>query len=455
MQQKTIAAIATPLAVGGISIIRISGEKAIEVADRVFRSASGALLCDKKGYTACYGGVYHGETQLDSSVAVLYRAPKSYTGEDVVELSCHGGLFITREVLRAVLECGAQNAEAGEFTKRAFLNGKLTLTQAEAVIDVINSKNAQALNAAKAGLDGALYRRIQQVQQDLLKIAGHLAAWVDYPEEDIDSIDQGELQDSLALAKKAIAELLCTFDQGKLIKEGIDTVIVGKPNVGKSTLMNLLVGSQKSIVTEIAGTTRDVIEETVNIGDVMLRLSDTAGIRDTEDKVEQFGVALARERLDRAALVLAVFDSSTPLNQEDLAIIEKLQSKPSVAVVNKTDLESKLDMGCISKHFETEVSISAKDDESIKLLETAIKKQVKLYDFDLSAGMIATERQRECAINAQQYVGEAIDALVQGMTLDAVTVSIEMAIDALLELTGGRITEEIVNQVFSHFCVGK
>lgn len=455
MQQKTIAAIATPLAVGGISIIRISGEKAIEVADRVFRSASGALLCDKKGYTACYGGVYHCETQLDSSVAVLYRAPKSYTGEDVVELSCHGGLFITREVLRAVLECGAQNAGAGEFTKRAFLNGKLTLTQAEAVIDVINSKNAQALNAAKAGLDGALYRRIQQVQQDLLKIAGHLAAWVDYPEEDIDSIDQGELQDSLALAKKTIAELLCTFDQGKLIKEGIDTVIVGKPNVGKSTLMNLLVGSQKSIVTEIAGTTRDVIEETVNIGDVMLRLSDTAGIRDTEDKVEQFGVALARERLDRSALVLAVFDSSTTLDQEDLAIIAKLQAKPSVAVVNKTDLESKLDMSYISKHFETVVSISAKDDESIKLLEAAIKKQVKLYDFDLAAGMIATERQRECAINAQQYVGEAIDALGQGMTLDAVTVSIEMAIDALLELTGGRITEEIINQVFSHFCVGK
>ncbi len=455
MQERTIAAIATPLAVGGISIIRISGENAIAIADKVFKSASGALLCDKKGYTASYGAVYHGETQLDTSVAVVYRSPKSYTGEDVVEISCHGGVFITIEVLRAVIDSGAQNAQAGEFTKRAFLNGKLTLTQAEAVIDVINSKNVQALNAAKSQLDGALFRRIQQVKENLLKIAGHLAAWVDYPEEDIDIIDQEDMMKSLIVSEETVNELLKTFDTGKLIREGIDTVIVGKPNVGKSTLMNVLAGCQKSIVTEIAGTTRDIVEETINLGDVMLRLSDTAGIRETKDTVEQFGVALAKERLDRAALVLAVFDCSTRIDDEDRAIIEKLQGKPAIAIINKTDLESKIDSEYIRSHFETVISISAKEDGSIKELETAIKEQVKLYDFDMSAGMIATERQRECATNAKQYIEESIFALKSGMTLDAVTVSIEMAIDALLELTGGRITEEIVNQVFSHFCVGK
>ncbi|MEG0692527.1 MAG: tRNA uridine-5-carboxymethylaminomethyl(34) synthesis GTPase MnmE [Oscillospiraceae bacterium] len=455
MQQKTIAAIATPLAVGGISVIRISGEDAIAVADKVFKSASGVLLCDKKGYTASYGSVYHGDQQLDTSVAVVYRAPKSYTGEDVVEISCHGGLFITREVLRAVIDCGAANAQAGEFTKRAFLNGKLTLTQAEAVIDVINCKNAQALNAAKSQLDGALFRRIQQVKENLLKTAGHLAAWVDYPEEDIDIIDQEDMMKNLKFAEDTVIQLLNTFDTGKLIKEGIDTVIVGKPNVGKSTLMNLLAGCQKSIVTEIAGTTRDIVEETVNIGDVMLRLSDTAGIHETEDMVEKFGVALAKERLGRAALILAVFDSSTTLEDEDYKIIKKVQEKPSIAVINKTDLDAKIDLEHLEKNFQTIISISAKEDSSIQLLETAIKEQVQIYEFDMSAGMIATERQRECATNAKQYIEESIVALKDGMTLDAVTVSIEMAIDALLELTGGRITEEIVNEVFSHFCVGK
>lgn len=455
MKQNTIAAIATPLAVGGISVIRMSGEKAIQIADKVFKSVSGTLLCDKKGYTASYGKVHNGEKMLDDSVAVVYRAPKSYTGEDVVEISCHGGLFITREVLRAVIENGATNAQAGEFTKRAFLNGKLTLTQAEAVIDVINSKNEQALNAAKAQLDGALYRIIQQVKEKMLKIAGHLSAWVDYPEEDIEIIDKEDILKDLKVSNTTVEELLKTFDTGKLIKEGIDTVIVGKPNVGKSTLMNLLVGSQKSIVTEIAGTTRDIVEETINIGDVMLRLSDTAGIRETDDTVEKYGVALAKERLDRAALALAVFDSSNEISIEDKDIIEKIQGKPAIAIINKTDLESKIDIDYVKNNFSNVIMLSAKEDNSIKLLEKAIKKQVNLYDFDMSAGMIATERQRECAINAKQYIDESISALECGMTLDAVTVSIEMAIDALLELTGGRITEEIVNQVFSKFCVGK
>lgn len=448
---NTIAAIATPLAVGGISIIRISGENAIEVADKVFKAHSGVKLKEKKGYTATYGIV----NEIDTSVATVFRAPKSYTGEDVVELSCHGGIYITREILRSVIESGARLAEPGEFTKRAFLNGKLTLTQAEAVIDMISSHNKQALNAAKAELDGALFKKIQVVKSDLLNIAGHLAAWVDYPEEDIPVIEEKNLKISLIKANTTIDDLLKTYDTGKIFKEGIDTVIVGKPNVGKSTLMNLMVGTQKSIVTDIAGTTRDVIEETVMLGDIMLKLSDTAGIRKTYDVVEKFGVDIAKKRLETAMLVLAVFDNSSTITQEDCEIVENLKDKFSIAIINKTDLETKIDIDYLKNYFKNIVYISAKNDKDIKKLEDIISKELNLYEVDTSAGMIANERQRECALRASKYIKESLEAVESGITLDAVTVSIEMAIDALLELTGDRITTEIVNQVFSHFCVGK
>ncbi len=373
---------------------------------------------------------------MDSSVATVFRAPKSYTGENVVELSCHGGIYITREILRSVIESGARLAEPGEFTKRAFLNGKLTLTQAEAVIDMIHSHNRQALNAAKSELDGALFKKIQNVKNELLNIAGHLAAWVDYPEEDIEVIEEENLLSSLKVANNTIDELLKTYDTGKLFKEGIDTVIVGKPNVGKSTLMNLMVGTQKSIVTDIAGTTRDVIEESVMLGEVMLKLSDTAGIRETKDIVEQFGVDIAKKKIDTAMLVLAVFDSSSDISQEDKDIVESLKDKLSIAIINKTDLDSKIDMNFIESHFKNIVSISAKNATDIKLLEDIITKELRLNEVDTSAGMIANERQRECALRASRYVKESIEAVEFGMTLDAVTVSIEMAIDALLELTG-------------------
>lgn len=448
---NTIAAIATPIAVGGISIIRISGENAIEVADKVFKSHSGVKLKEKKGYTATYGIV----NDMDTSVATVFRAPKSYTGEDVVELSCHGGIYITREILRSVIESGARLAEPGEFTKRAFLNGKLTLTQAEAVIDMISSHNKQALNAAKAELDGALFKKIQIVKKDLLNIAGHLAAWVDYPEEDIPVIEEENLKSSLIKANTTIDDLLKTYDTGKIFKEGIDTVIVGKPNVGKSTLMNLMVGTQKSIVTNIAGTTRDVIEEKVMLGDIMLKLSDTAGIRETQDVVEKYGVDIAKKRIETAMLVLAVFDNSSTITQEDCEIVENLKDKLSIAIINKTDLETKIDIEYIEKYFKNIVYISAKNDKDIKKLEDIITSELNLNEVDTSAGMIANERQRECALRASKYIKESLDAVKSGITLDAVTVSIEMAIEALLELTGDRITTEIVNQVFSHFCVGK
>lgn len=455
-ENETIAAIATPPALGGISIIRISGPQAIDIAQRVFTARSGRPLSEKKGYTAALGIVRDSAgTELDTSVATVFRAPRSYTGEDVVELSCHGGVVVTRELLRAVIEAGAALAGPGEFTRRAFLNGKLSLTQAEAVADLIGAKSRQAMNAAKAQLGGALYRRIEAVQEELLSAAGQLSAWVDYPEEDIPAVENGALRETLQHSLDELNGLLATFDTGRMIREGVATVIAGKPNVGKSTLMNLLSGCERSIVTDIAGTTRDIVEETVNLGDVLLRLSDTAGLRETEDRVEQLGVQLARDRMDTADLVLAVFDSSAELDEEDGLLMAELVGKPAIAVVNKTDLPERIEIQRIREQFDTVISLSALDPSSLSRLETAVKQKVSLLDVDANAAMLASERQRECALHAWDALREALEALDAGMTLDAVTVTVEEGINALLELSGSRATEEVVNNVFSHFCVGK
>lgn len=452
---QTIAAISTPHAAGGISIVRLSGDRAIEIADRVFAAKSGERLTDKKGYTASFGSVFFEGRELDTSIATVFRAPHSYTGENVVELSCHGGIVVTRELLRAVIAAGAILAEAGEFTKRAFLNGKLDLAEAEAVADLITARSREALSAAKSQVDGALSRKIQEILGKLLAVAGNFAAWADYPEEDIDSLDAEKLCQTLALLQKEIQDLLNSFDTGMLLKEGVDTVIVGRPNVGKSTLMNLLAGSKRSIVTDIAGTTRDVVEETINLHGVLLRLSDTAGLRDTDDEVERLGVGRAKERLERASLVLAVFDGSESLDKEDLLLANSLKEKPVVAIVNKTDLPMKIDTALLEDYFDTLLLISAEDSHSFSTLETAICGKLGALNIDTAAPMLATERQRECTQRAFTALQEARTGLSDGMTLDAVTISVETAIDALLELSGGKATEEVVNNVFSRFCVGK
>lgn len=454
----TIAAIATPIALGGVSIIRISGNRSIEIAQQVFQSFSGKSLLDMQGYTACYGGFYNTEKeQLDTGIALVFRAPKSMTGETVVELSCHGGIFITKEILRLVIHHGARMAQAGEFSKRAFLNGKMSLTQTEAVMDLIHSQNLQALKSAKSQMDGALFQEIEQVKQTLLTVAGHLAAWVDYPEEEIEAVEQDSLLNHLTTARKRIQKLLSTFDRGRLLREGVETAIVGKPNVGKSTLMNLLSGCEKSIVTEIAGTTRDVVEEAVNLGNVILRLADTAGIRETEDVVERYGVELALKRMQTAELVLAVFDYSSELTEEDHRIIEVIrqQNFPVIAVINKTDLVSKLEEPYLKQYFSHIVYTSVENQDSLQLLSEKIEEVLNLVHLDTSSAILANERQRSCARKAEAALQETIDALQSGITLDAVAVSVETAISALLELTGERVTDAVVDQVFHNFCVGK
>ncbi len=457
MSSNTIAAIATPAAMGGVSMIRISGPEAFSIAGKVFRPQNEKKLEQMKGYTAAYGGFYEGNSQIDDGVVLVYHGPKSYTGEDVVELTCHGGILITRKILRLLLDQGARMAQAGEFSKRAFLNGKMSLTQAESIMDLIASQNEQALKSARAQMDGALFSKIKGVKDTLLEAAAHLAAWVDFPEEDIEEVEQEHLSKSLTGALEATRELLFTFDTGKILREGIETAIVGKPNVGKSTLMNLLAGCEKSIVTDIAGTTRDVIEESVNLGNVVLRLADTAGIRQTEDTVEKYGVELALKRIRTAGLVLAVFDYSAELSREDEKIVKALEQEttPAIAVVNKTDLEGKLNEDLLRQSFQNIVYISANNTDSIKCLSDKIQEVLGFAQIDPSAAMLANERQRLCAQQAEQYLQEAVEALNMGMTLDAVTVSVEAAIESLLELTGERVTDAVVDQVFHHFCVGK
>lgn len=452
---STIAAISTAQGQGGIGVIRVSGEQAFTIVDKIFKSVSGKKIMDIKGYTALFGHIYNNEEVLDEAVVLKYVAPKSFTGENVVEISCHGGMYITKEVLNAVIMAGASLAEPGEFTKRAYLNGKMDLTEAESVMDIISAKSKSAARAALFVKDGALFKKSQQVKQLLLDKAAHLSAWADYPEEDIPEVSEDSIMEAIEESISILEKLLSTYDMGQVVKEGIDTVIAGRPNAGKSTLMNLLVGREKSIVTNIAGTTRDVVEDTVLVGNVMLKLSDTAGIRDTDNEIEKIGVQKTFDKINDAGLVIALFDNNEELNSEDIDLINKIKDMPCIAVINKIDLEDKVDKKYITDNIDNVVYISAKQQDNIDELKNMIEKIAGTEDFDPSAGIIANERQRNAIRNAVNSLYEAKESLAMGMTMDAITVSLQETIDYLLELTGEKAGEEIVDSVFHNFCVGK
>ena len=452
---STIAAISTAQGQGGIGVIRVSGEDSFTIVDKIFKSVSGKKIMDIKGYTALFGHIYNNEEVLDEAVVLKYVAPKSFTGENVVEISCHGGMYITKEVLNAVIMSGASLAEPGEFTKRAYLNGKMDLTEAESVMDIISAKSKSAARAALFVKDGALFKKSQQVKQLLLDKAAHLSAWADYPEEDIPEVTEDSIMEAIEESISILEKLLSTYDMGQVVKEGIDTVIAGRPNAGKSTLMNLLVGREKSIVTNIAGTTRDVVEDTVLVGNVMLKLSDTAGIRDTDNEIEKIGVQKTFDKINGSGLVIALFDNNEELNSEDIDLINKIKDMPCIAVINKIDLEDKVDKKYITNNIKNVVYISAKQQDNIDELKNMIEKIAGTEDFDPSAGIVANERQRNAIRNAVNSLYEAKESLAMGMTMDAITVSLQETIDYLLELTGEKAGEEIVDSVFHNFCVGK
>ena len=451
----TIAAVATGASAGGIGVIRISGDNAFDIADKVFKAMDGKKLSSLKGYTAKYGSVYSGGESYDNAVALVFRAPKSYTGGNVVELSVHGGIFIVEKTLEEVLLAGARLAQAGEFTKRAFLNGKMDLAQAESVASLISAQGQAQAKASYSLLQGSLSNKISQVLEKLIECSASMAAWVDYPDEEIPDLDESTLKEILENSKDTLESLIKNYENGAVITQGVDTAIVGKPNAGKSTLMNMLSGQEKSIVTHIEGTTRDVVENSVRLGGLVLHLADTAGIRESDDLVEAIGIKKALEKIESSTLILAVFDSSAPLTDDDRMIMESCKGKKAIAVINKTDLENKLEIQEIEKAFDSLVYISAKNGDGEKELEKTVKDLLGVEEFDDTQPLLANKRQKMCVLNALDSVKQALDGANAGVTYDAINVMIDSAVDELLTLTGKKATQEVVNNIFSRFCVGK
>lgn len=452
---STIAAVSTPNASGGIAVIRISGENAIEVAERIFMPSGNKSVKDMAGYTCAYGIAHDNGERLDDCILTVFRAPHSYTGEDIAEISCHGGIYVTKRILRVALKNGAENAGAGEFTKRAYLNGKLDLTQAEAVMDIISAKGEKELKIAESLREGSAFKKAKKCSDKLMKMLGDLAAWADYPEEDIPEVKPENLCMELNEVRNDLSSLVENYDCGRIIREGISSAIIGRPNVGKSTLFNCLSGCERSIVTDIAGTTRDVVEESVKIGDIVLRLADTAGIRQTDDIIEGIGVDIAEKLIDSSELIIAVFDGNSPLTEDDLKLIDKIDGKKAVAVINKSDLGICPDISEIEKHIRHTVYLSAKENDGIEKLQSAIEAIFEINENSFSSVAVVNERQKKCIDSALVCVESAVSAIENGELLDAVNVLIDEAEQYLLSLTGEKVTDAVVDEVFSRFCVGK
>ena len=452
---STICAIATPTAAGGISVIRISGENAQDIAAKVFTPVSGRPVSALAGYHAAYGRISDGAELLDDGVLLMFRAPHSYTGEDVAEISCHGGIYVTRRVLTACLKAGAEPAAAGEFTKRALLNGKMSLTQAEAVADIISAQGRQLLACSNSQREGALYRRAETIADKIMEVSAQISAWIDYPEDDTPTVTPEWLLEKLDVIRGEFKDLLDGYDAGRLIREGISCAIVGKPNVGKSTLMNLLSGEERSIVSDIEGTTRDVVEETINLGGAVLRVADCAGIRDTDDPVERIGVEIMLKRLRGADIVLAVFDGSRPVSDEDRRLFSLLEGKETVCIINKTDLEQRFDTAEAERLFGKPVYVSARENCAAAAIAAEVSSRLKLGELSADAGFIANERQRACVIRAANAVEEAYNGVAVGVTPDVTGVMLSQALDAVYELSGRTAGEEVIAEVFRRFCVGK
>lgn len=460
MDTSTIAAIATPVAASGIGIVRMSGPRALDIAAQMIRPMDERRsVAQMRGYTALLGRAFDEDGEIDDVVLIAYRAPKSYTGEDTAELSCHGGVYLLRRILRRCYTLGAQPAGAGEFTRRAFTAGKISLTQAEAVAGLIASQGRQQAAAALSARDGAVFNRIRALRGKLVSASAALSAYLDYPEEDQQEISSDSLLSIVSDVSGQLEKMLGSYDTGTLISSGIRTVILGKPNVGKSTLMNLLSGEEKSIVTKQAGTTRDVIESVVNLSNVRLCLWDTAGIRETVDPVEAAGVSRSWEKLDRAQLVLLVLDASEPLGAEDESILQAIRDLPCIAVWNKMDLQESAAepsiMEMVREKAQRMVSICAKDGTGLEALEQAVMEVMRLTSLDEEGQLLINERQRRCVQSAYENLLQAAETLRGGMMPDAAHICLDSAIQDLLNLTGEQATQAIVDEVFSSFCVGK
>ena len=451
----TIAAIATARAVSAIGILRLTGPDTAKILDTVFRP-KGRPVSQRPQRAMVLGDVLDKSGQVvDNGLAVLFRGPNSYTGEDCAEIHCHGSPVVLQEVLLSLFAAGARQAKGGEFTQRAFLNGRMDLMQAESVVDLIDAETAEAARHAAAQLSGALSRGVEEIYDALMDITSRFYAVVDYPDEDIEDLQRQTMVDTLQRAEEKLRALLATFDRGRILKQGLPTVILGKPNAGKSSLLNALLGYDRAIVTDVAGTTRDTVEEKVPLGHVMLRLCDTAGIRESDDVVEQLGVERSRQAAQRSQLALLVLDTSRPLDDEDAEAMAVAESVPqTVVILNKTDLPCVVGENALRERFGHVVKVCARSGEGLPELTALIE---GLYPMgDIPRGELLTNaRQAEAVGRALAAVTAAREALDFGMTPDAVLTDAEHALEALGELTGKSIREDLVATIFSRFCVGK
>ncbi|MCX5695945.1 MAG: tRNA uridine-5-carboxymethylaminomethyl(34) synthesis GTPase MnmE [Candidatus Omnitrophica bacterium] len=452
----TIAAIATPVGEGGIGIVRISGKLALAIADKIFISPAGKLPSTLKTYTTHYGTIVKGKKVIDEVILTIMRSPKSYTREDIVEINCHGGIVALRGVLDLVLASGARMARPGEFTKRAFLNGRIDLTQAEAVLDIIRAKTDSALKTGIEQLKGSLSKQINKYRELLLNILAQLEAGIDFPEELVSTEDLKTISRKLDEVHNGLEGLIKDSRLARILREGIHVVICGKPNVGKSSLLNALLKEERSIVTPIAGTTRDTIEEVIDIQGIPVRIVDTAGILEPRDLVEKEAVKRSKEQIAAADLIIILFDASKKLSPEDLFLIRKLKKKKVIALINKSDLKQKIEKGRLEKIFKSVVDISAKKLINIDLLEKAIADLV--YGGSVAQAeslLVANLRHRNMIQKAKIIIAQARESLDNSLPAEFIAQDLKEALGHLDEVSGRKFSEDLLDKIFSEFCIGK
>lgn len=454
----TIAAIATAPGEGGIGIIRISGERSLSVAEEIFRSMSGKLIKDYKTRTLVYGNIVDGDKVIDEVLVAYMKGPNSYTAEDVIEINCHGGFISVKKILELILSKDVRLAEQGEFTKRAFLNGRIDLSQAEAIIDVIKAKTDMAHEVAQNQLEGSLSNKIKDLRMKVTEVLAHLEVAIDFSEEDVEEITYQTLEEKARELKNEIKKLYDTAESGKILRDGLKTVIVGKPNVGKSSLLNSILGENRAIVTDIPGTTRDVIEEFVNIKGIPLKIVDTAGIRETEDIVEKIGVEKSKESFNSADLVIMVLDSSRQLSDEDLEILANLENKKTIVLLNKTDLEQKIEEDKIRQYVDNDsiIRISALKHEGIEEIHDKIESMVYRGSIKNTSSLVITNsRHKDALLRAYESINDAINAIEQNLPYDFIEVDFKNIWDYLGYINGDTVKEDLLDTIFSNFCIGK
>ncbi|MBU3101453.1 MULTISPECIES: tRNA uridine-5-carboxymethylaminomethyl(34) synthesis GTPase MnmE [Clostridium] len=453
----TIAAISTSIGEGGISIIRISGDKAINIVDSIFVGNNNRKLSDFKSYTMRYGHIIDKNgVRLDEVIISYMKGPKSFTAEDTIEVNCHGGVVGTNRILQEIIRSGARIAEPGEFTKRAFLNGRIDLSQAEAVMDIIRAKTELSMKSALMQSEGSISREIKNVRNKLLSVIAHIEVTVDYPEEDIEDVTANEVRNEVTLIINEIDMLLSTADEGKILREGLSTVIVGKPNVGKSSLLNALVKEKRAIVTEVPGTTRDAIEEYISIEGIPVKIVDTAGIRETDDIVEKIGVETSKQKIDEADLVILMLDSSMDLSHEDMEIIDYIKEKKYIVLLNKSDLGGKIDISelrNLKSKYITDISI--KTGFGLEDLKNNIKDLFFNGEIKTEGVFVTNNRHKQSLIRAKENLEASLNALEYTAAIDLASIDIRNAWMNLGEITGEALDEDIIHKIFSEFCLGK